>query len=167
MLFIFRKNTSCLGFSLIELLVAIAIIGIITSIVLVSSTTGKNRKDVETAALFASSKMREAQTAALTGRQHVAGTTPCSYRVAWGNSQITNSYVYKTGGGSCTSTSTISSATLPAGVSFNSSGSTDFVLPHGTIASTQVITLQKGSITQVVCLQTNGRIEVKESASSC
>lgn len=165
--FTLAKKTNYRAFSLIELLVVVAIIGIMTSIVLVSTNSSKNRKDVETAAFFVSSIVREAQTRALTGKQHTANTTPCSYRITWGGSQITSAYIYKVGGGSCGSSSTINSVTLPSGVMFSGSGSVDFVLPHGSVASAQVLTLQKGSVTQVVCIQTNGRIEPEASAGSC
>lgn len=155
------------GFSLTELLVVAAIIGILTAIMLINMNSQRNQKDAESAASLVMSKMREAQTAALTGQQYTANTTPCSYRVVWGSSQITNSYVYKDSAGSCTLSSTIDSTALPNSTSFTSSGSVDFVLPHGQIISDYAITVQKNSSTRAVCVNRDGLIEVQLTASSC
>ena len=155
------------AFSLIELLVTVAIIGIVSSITLVSMSEGKNIKEVEGAAFVASGKIREAQTSALTGKQHTPNTIPCAYRMIWGSTNITSSYVSKDGSGNCSVLTTISSATLPSGVTFTNSGAVDFVLPHGRTALAQSLVLQKGTAIQSICIQTNGQIEIKQGATSC
>lgn len=161
------KHVFLRAFSLIELLVTVSIIGIISSIVLLNLGDGKTAKDVEGAAFIMSGKIREAQTSALTGKQHTANTTPCAYRIIWGSTNITSTYVSKDGSGNCSVLTTISSETLPAGVTFTNSGAIDFVLPHGRISSSQVLTLQKGVASQNICVQVNGQIEIKTGGSSC
>lgn len=162
-----RRLSSRQGFTLIELLVVTAIIGIVTAIVIVGLTAHKNQKDAENAALVATSKVREAQSAALTGRQYLSNTTPCSYRVAWGSTNITNSYIYQDGSGNCTQSTVMSTTILPGGAAFSGSGTADFVLPHGAIASAYVLTIQKGAASRVVCVSTQGLVEVQLSASNC
>lgn len=162
-----RKGSFRKGFSLIELLVVAAIIGIVTAIVIVGLTANKDQKDAENAAIVAASKVREAQSAALTGRQYLANTTPCSYRVAWGSTNVTNSYIYKDGSGNCTQSSVMTTAILPGGASFSGSGTTDFVLPHGAIASDSILTIQKNAASRVVCVGMEGLVEVRASASDC
>ncbi len=155
------------GYTLIELLVVISIIGIVSAIVIIGLNTQKDQKDAENAALVVASKVREAQTAALTGRQHIANTTPCSYRVVWGSTNITNSYVYKDGSGNCNQVSTIGSSVLPGSAAFSGSGSADFVLPHGNIAAAQILTVTKNAASRVVCVKANGLVEVQTSAGNC
>lgn len=162
-----QKKSSSRAFSLVELLVVIAVIGVLSSIMLVNLTTNRIEKEVEGAAFQVAIKIREAQTSALTGRQFIANTVPCSYRVSWSGSQLTTSYVYKDGSGNCTSITTVDAISLIAGMSFTASGSVDFTLPFAQITSSQVLTLQKASISQVVCLGSNGLIEPKATASSC
>ncbi len=161
-----QKQGLVRAFSLVELLVVIGIIGILATILIVSLSSGKSKKEVEDGALRVAAKIREAQTAALTGKQHIVNTTPCAYRVAWGGSQITLSYMVKSGG-SCVLNSTVDATTLPPGVLFSGTGSADFVLPHGEVAESQVLTLQKGDYSWVVCLRDNGLIEAEASADSC
>jgi prepilin-type N-terminal cleavage/methylation domain-containing protein len=162
-----RNPSSRSGFSLIELLVVAAIIGIVTAIVIVGLTTHKDQKDAENAALVAASKVREAQSAALTGRQYLANTTPCSYRVAWGTTNITNTYIYKDGSGNCTQSSVMNTAILPGGAAFSGSGTIDFVLPHGAIVSDYTLAIQKNAASRVVCVKTQGLVEVQPLASNC
>lgn len=162
-----EKLLSYQGFSLIEVLVVAAIIGIVTAIVIVGLTNHKDQKDAENAALVAAAKVREAQSAALTGRQYLSNTIPCSYRVAWGSSNITNSYIYKDGSDNCTQSTVMTTSVLPGGASFSDSGTIDFVLPHGAIASAYILDIQKNAAARVVCVSMDGLVEVHGSASDC
>lgn len=162
-----REKKSFRAFTLIELLVVIAIIGILSTIMLFSMNSHRALKEVEGAGLQVSAKVREAQTAALTGQQYTPGTTPCAYRISWGGSQVTRSYVSKDGSGNCTVLTTIDTLALTGGVAFTSVGSVDFTLPHGQISSNQSLTLQKNGSSQAVCIRTNGLIDTKPTASSC
>ena len=155
------------GFSLVELLTVTAIIAIVSIFVLVSVTNHRTKKEVEGAAFIVAGKVREAQVAALTGKQYLSGTTPCGYRAVWSGSQITISYVSKDGSDSCTVVTTMNTQSLSGGVNFVNSGAVEFVLPHGKIASDQVITLSKSGQSQVVCINVDGLIEARDSASNC
>jgi prepilin-type N-terminal cleavage/methylation domain-containing protein len=154
------------GFTLIELLVTVAIIGVVTSIVLVSFAGNRVKKDTESAAVVIAGKVKEAQAAVLTGRQHIPGTVPCAYRVTWSGSTLTSSYIYKSGN-SCTQVASISTYTITIGATFTTSGSLDFSIPHARTATNQIITVQKGSSTHSVCIKSDGLIDTKLSATSC
>lgn len=155
------------GFSLIELIVTVSIISILATIVLVGVSGHKEQQDTDAAATFLLAKLREAQTAALTGTQYTANTTPCAYRVSWADTSVTTYYRYKSAADTCSESTTIETFTIPAGAAVNTPGSVDFVLPHGRIASSQVITVSKVAATSVVCLGSDGVIEVQRSSSSC
>jgi prepilin-type N-terminal cleavage/methylation domain-containing protein len=147
------------GFTLIELLIVMAIIGILTAIVLTSLGTSKTIKDLEAGAVLISSTLREAQTRALSGTQQVPGTTPCAYQVVWGGSSITLNYLYKNGA-LCSESTMISSSSLGVGVTFTTTGSVQYTLPHATVSSAASIVLTKSGQSQAVCIRSQGLVEM-------
>jgi prepilin-type N-terminal cleavage/methylation domain-containing protein len=127
------------GFSLVELLVVIAIIGVLSAILMTSLNSSKSIKDIEAAASLTDTLLRETQTAALSGQQYVADTTPCLYRLNYGGSVITTYYFWKDGSGSCANSMILQTAAFPSSVIISNSGTIDFVPPHARL--TQDFTL--------------------------
>lgn len=155
------------GFSLIELIVTVAIISIVATIILVGVSGPKEQQDTDAAASFLAAALREAQTSALTGTQYIANTTPCAYRVTWVTDTVTTYYRYKDGSGVCNLDTVTNSLALPGGTEVTTPGSVDFSLPHGEVASAQVITVSKVDAISVVCLAIDGVIRTERAASSC
>ncbi|MFA4817981.1 MAG: type II secretion system protein [Parcubacteria group bacterium] len=148
------------AFSLIELLVVVAIIGIMTTVALVSMQKNKTQKEVEVAARAVAAAVREAQNNALTGKNV---TTPgCSYTFAYGTGPCVGNTKY------CISGCSTVQYVLQNGVTFLGSGKFDFAIPFGGISGLSpdplAIVLQKNSINYVVCVNSTG--DVSDCAGS-
>ncbi len=72
----YRKNKK--GFSLLEMVIIMAIVSIMTSVMLVVTLSEKDTKEIEAAGREITAAIREAQNYALTGKQQGAGL-PCSF----------------------------------------------------------------------------------------
>ena len=160
MIAIRQKNPR--AFTLIEVMVVLAIIGIMTVLVVTSLGNGRVQRELETNAREFAAVVREAQNYALTGKQFVAGTTPCFFSVSGGGAGYTLTYGYKNvGTGACSETSPVNYA-LKNGVTF--SGAVDtvpFTLPHATldiVAGSKSATFIKSSTYHKVCVYADGRI---------
>lgn len=162
-----RKN-NFRAFTLIEMLVVMAIVGIMTAVVVVSFGSGRTEKELETNAREFASAVREAQNYALTGKQAVEGGSACAFSVTW-----TDSSTYKLGStpsGSCEATPTsLVNYSLKNGVTMNNFGTISFKLPWAAVVSgggSQVI-FSKSSGTYSVCINTEGKITDQVGSSSC
>ena len=100
------------GFTLIEILVVVAIIGIAAGIILVSVGSGRTQKEVEGDARRLVGMLRELQNDALSGKQVVSGRVSCAFvfppSIA-GATTISPTYRYRNGA-TCAS---VLSDTLP------------------------------------------------------
>jgi prepilin-type N-terminal cleavage/methylation domain-containing protein len=139
------------GFTLLELMVVIAIMSIMSTLVIVSLAKSKNDRDVEAAGREVAAALREAQNDALTGK---SGTNqyPCSvtFQVTGGGSGYRLLYNYNSSPGQSDCGAAfqwIYNKALSSGVSISpGSGNTVFSVPHGTFSSgTTGYTLNKGS----------------------
>lgn len=151
------------GFTLIEILITVTIVGIASAITLVNLNSGRTDRELEAAAREFASGIREAQNYALTGKQIVINTNPCRYQMSWSGGQYTLTYWYAAAGGSCAapSSSTMATYTLKGGVAFV--GALDGVWykpPHAAndIVASKLIILSKGGRFHSVCLYKNGRV---------
>lgn len=148
------------GYTLIELLIVIAIITIGTSVTVFMVGNARVVREVDAGARELSGILREAQNYALTGRQ-LAGGSPCRYQVRWTNGSGSYSliYWYKDGSGNCTRQSA-TAYTLPSGVTFRNTSSASFLLPHASLEGGASVTarLGKGSTLRNVCVSTSGLV---------
>ena len=152
--------------TLIELIITIAIIGIMTGVLLVSFGSSRTDKALETAARETAATIREAQNYALTGKGAGAGCN--TYTFSYGNGDDKNEYGIDNGGG-C---SINASYSLENGVVFQNSGSFNFSAPHGTCSvaldAPENIILTKNSKTIIVCVYSSGKVvETEIGAENC
>lgn len=167
------------GFSLLELMIVIAFIGIMTSVTIVSLNSSRTKKQVEDTAREVAAAIREAQNGALTGKKTDATHLPCNYyftRVS--DSAYSLSYQYHTG-----STSNCATGPFPAnqtlatyvtqnGVSVNSFNTITFQVPFANISGLVPVNLMpiivnKGSVNYAVCVSSSGNVWEKPNSTNC
>ncbi|MFZ2300030.1 MAG: prepilin-type N-terminal cleavage/methylation domain-containing protein [Candidatus Moraniibacteriota bacterium] len=147
------------AFTLIEVMVVIAIISILTGVVIASLGKGRVQRELETNAREFASVVREAQNYALTGKQ-IAGNTACAFYVRWSASAYALEYTYKNGSENCTATPTpiaTRTHTLKYGVTFANQGIVAFALPWAN-TSAQQVNFQKLTSRHSVCVSDAGKI---------
>lgn len=154
------------AYSLIELLVVVAIIGSASTIMLVDWSGSRTTRSLENAGKEVEAVVRGAQNFALTGVQSLPNTRPCGFRVDWGGSAYSVTYLASAGGRCDPQSPTVGSYTLSSGVVFSGSGSFDFGLPHATLGADQHMIFVKNGQSQSVCVYTNGRI-LSVAGSTC
>jgi len=144
------------GFSFIELMITIAIMGIMTTITLVSMNKGRELWAVKTAAREVAATVRETQNNALTGKDLKDQTISCVFTFRW---QADSSNYFMEG---CKTQSYV----LKNGVTFGSpSGSINFEVPFSMLSGpTRTITVKKGVSAYNVCVYVSGAI--KETADT-
>lgn len=162
-----RKN-NFRAFTLIEMLVVMAIVGIMTTVIVASLGSGRTKRELETNAREFASTVREAQSYALTGKQAIGGGSACAFSVTWMGSST-----YKLGStpsGSCGAIPTsIVSYSLKNGVTLSNFGTISFKLPWAAVVSgggSKVI-FSKSSNTHSVCINVEGKITDQVGSSSC
>lgn len=167
------------GFSLMELVIVIAIIGIMVSLGLVSLTENRNRKQVETEARKVVAVIREAQNNALAGISIMSGRYPCSFDVLLrpGGSQTGYDlrYTFKSSiTGNCstgTTTQVLNGRSLESGVVFSSPAAEvplSFSVPFGRVGGEQLITLSKVSGQSFsFCVCASGKIVENGNCGNC
>ncbi|PIR73859.1 MAG: hypothetical protein COU40_00280 [Candidatus Moranbacteria bacterium CG10_big_fil_rev_8_21_14_0_10_35_21] len=150
-----RNGLNKQAFTLAEVMVIIAIIGIMTSVTIVSLIGSREKKQVETAASELVAVLREAQNNALTGKN--AGDKCKEYEIYAENSKYTIncgplvSFDYQ----------------LKNGVAFENKGYVSYSIPDAKpIFSDNQFLLIKGSESYSVCVYITGRI-IEQSGSVC
>jgi type II secretory pathway pseudopilin PulG len=161
------------GMSLIELVVLIAVIGIMSSISVSSLVNSKRNTELEVASEELVAVLREAQNYALTGKNIVPGCS--NYRVNLTNASSNFSLrTYTTPGGSVLCPVMNSNYVFKSGViSSSPTGAVNFMAPHGAVTITtgsvsgtwHVITLSKSGNSYYVCLNTAGLIKKSPNAT--
>lgn len=163
----FKIKKSLSAFTIIEMVVVLAIIGIITVIMLRDWSGGRTTQQLDSAGREVEAVVREAQNYALTGSQGVPGTEPCQFQITWGGAGYTTIYWYKNAAGACNQQlAGFRSYTLKNGVTFSAGGSFSFSLPHaGVVGGSQTILLTKSGASQVVCVSASGLISTQSGAN--
>jgi len=152
-------NTTPKAFTLIELMIVVAIIGIMSSVVIISMQNGKIEKELETAAREVAATIREAQNNALTGKNASSTNPICSqYNFAYTNGS-SNYSVNCSGNYS-------NNYTLKNGVTFASGGNFNFSIPFGGVAANG-IKITKNSICYCVAVNSSGSVEEKGRLANC
>ena len=162
------------AFTLLELLIVVAFIGIMSSVVIVSLSASRIQKQVEGTSREVSAAIREAQNGALTGKKTDDTHLPCDYKFNYVNSTTyTISYDYHTvANPSCTNTQVLATYTTKNSVIFPSSFNTIiFQAPFSSISGLSSdpmpIVVNKGSVNYVVCVSSSGNIWEKANSTTC
>lgn len=168
----YAKREYRAGFTLLEVLLVTTIIGIMAAVTLTFAGDIRSRKEVEVAGREMTGVLREVQQYALTGRQIVANTTPCTFSVSWnaGSGSYTANYSYRDSNGVCNLSSTINTYTHKNGVIFTNTGTVTFQVPYGTptFPGTSVgANLSKQSVVGAICTYQMGRVENVVGTTTC
>lgn len=161
------------GFTLIEVVVVVAIIAIMSAVIFSNVNSGRSQSAVDAATRTLANAIRELQQYSLTGKQMVTNSDPCLYQIAWisGTARYTTTYFYKDNSGTCNQSMTIATYTLPGGVLFSGTGSLGFTLPYGKpnfgTASVALPVIKAGSVSGVTCVYSNGLINSAVGSVSC
>jgi type II secretory pathway pseudopilin PulG len=149
------------GFSLIELVIIIAIISMMTLVGLVSLQPGRVATQLETSAREVSAAVREAQNNALAGKNASAGSNCAQYNFTYTAGSANYSVGTVPAGSGCP----LTVYSLKNGVTFASGGLISFSIPFGTVspATMNQIRLVKGSSSYYVCVNQAGNISEQKS----
>lgn len=154
------------GFTLIEVIIVVAIIGIASAMILVSFSGQRQTRNLERAAREVTSVLREAQNYALSGRAGAINENNTYYGV-----QIASATAYSV----VSSSGTVTSYTLKNGVTFTSGTTTiGFALPRGDVlvggsplAGSYRVGLVGGSTNRYICVYSTGRILDNGPSGTC
>lgn len=152
------------GVTLIELVAAIAIIGILASITMISFRNQKIDSQLESAARELAAAIREAQNYALAGKEQ-NGSIPCDGIHIRSLGSMRDYQIYfreKEAGGGCGSDVALENYDLANGIVISNNFEIIFQIPHGQATVTtgsSPFTMAKGGKNIGVCLSANGRVE--------
>jgi prepilin-type N-terminal cleavage/methylation domain-containing protein len=178
-----RNRRSLQGFTLVELMVVMAMTAIMIGVTLTSLSGAKDRKAVETEARKFAATVREMQNYALTGKAIDSNGNPtCAVGINVINGGATAfqpRYKYRTGGvASCAAGNTAADfgavRPLSNGVTFSvgSTGDIYFDVPRGNIDFTSLVNptrieFAKSTARYSVCIYPIGRVEEQAGSVAC
>lgn len=170
------------AFTLIEVMVVMAIIGIVSALITSSLSSYRSLRDADRAGHVFSAALREAQNYALAGRADTISEENCYFGLRITSATDYSLVNYYRSGGTCTSFNTVSAYSLPVGVQFSGIAtyptSFAFSLPRaevytgtvgalGSLGASQLFGFTKAGQTVYICLYPTGRIEDRGTQSSC
>ena len=149
------------GFSLIELLIVIAIVGVMTSVFLVSFISSRDARAVRSIAREVSAAVRMAQSYALAGRYTDEQKIPCRFIFTPRGNRYDVRYVYHRPRQSCSlaNMEVILTKSIRNGVRVTG-GEVAFTVPHAALSGggSATITISRGDAQQRICINAVGRI---------
>ncbi|MFZ2153619.1 MAG: type II secretion system protein [Candidatus Moraniibacteriota bacterium] len=154
------------GVTLPELIVTIAIIGILSAVSITAMTIAKRNAEVEAAAEEVVAVLREAQNYSITGKD--ASPTCGTYTVSFANNNPSPSTCRIRNGlvSPCVLDQTYA---LKNGVTFSSVGNTSFTAPFGVVSpavgTRNIVT--KGGTSYTICVNAAGLITKRSGAVNC
>lgn len=176
------QSKKLLAFTLIEMMVVIAIIGIVSALVTTSLSSYRSLRETDRASHIFGSTLREAQNYALAGRADTITQENCFFGIRITSVTDYSLVNYYRSSGSCSNFNTVSNYTLPAGVQFSGIASYPtvfaFSLPRaeaytgtsGALASlgaSQLFGFTKSGQTSYACLYPTGRVEQRGTLNTC
>lgn len=160
-----RIDQKSSGFTLIEMLVVVAIVAVLSGAIVTSSFAGQKRYDLARAAQQMSADLRRAQNLALAGKMQ-AGVSPTGYGIYTnGNSYVLfyNLNPNKEHHGASVDMETIA---LPTNVSLAPTGASVYFVPpdpttyiNGASAGSLTFTLTNATYSKNITVYASGRIE--------
>ena len=147
------------AFSLVELMIVIGIIGIMSSVTIISMQGGKTEKELEVAAREVSATIREAQSNSLSGKN---ASSDCQHYDFTYAASSANYSVGTVSGSGCP----LSRYMLENGVVFANGGSFSFAIPFGRLGDVSggySIRLNKRGSDYYVCLNDSGNVFEQKS----
>lgn len=154
------------GFTLIEVVIVVAIIGITSTVVFVSISASRATRGLDRGSREVMAALREAQNYALSGRSATISENNTFFGL-----QISSATDYNV----VSSSGTISTYTLKDGVTFTSGNTTiEFALPRGDVrqggtplVGSYRISVTKGGSSRYACVYSTGRIVDNGLNSTC
>lgn len=153
------------GFTLIEVLIVVAIIGILSAMILVTFSGQRQTRNTERAAREVMAALREAQSYALSGRTSAISENHTYYGV-----NFTAGAAYNL----VSSAGTIASYSLKNGITSSAASSVRFMLPRGEVyiggsplSGSHRITLVNGLSGRYICVYSTGRILDNGATATC
>lgn len=175
-------TTSRRGFTLIEVIIVIAIISIVSSTILVSLASGRASRETERWGHTFAASVRQAQSYALTGRVANLTEENCYFAIRVTDVSTYSVVNYYRAGGNCDNVQVLETNTLTNGVQFTGVASYPkvyaFQLPRAAVytgtsgalaplGSTDIIGFTKAGTTRSVCLYPSGRVEEIGAGAVC
>lgn len=163
---------STAGFSLIEILVTMGIIGIVTMIILTAMGGNRDLVATKSAAREMTAALRLAQNSALSGHVVGSGQIPCYFTFGWDSGSYTVTYVYHTpDNAACNRSGTLVSRTLQDSVVAGSTGLVTFHVPfglRGITGTTGIVLRRNGSdaAAHTVCVSAAG-VVTEQAGTVC
>ena len=155
------------GLTLLELIVVVAIIGIMSSVIFISMSQSKSRTALEQASREVAAAIRETQNYALTGKVLASNPDDLPFRyIFMGNgSTYRVRYMYNSGG--IPGTRTYATYELKNGVSMSNT-TIYYAVPHATkeVGSSSVTLSKAGASSYYVCICLSGKV-VENGTTSC
>lgn len=158
------------GFSIIELMIVMAIILIMTTVLFVNRGNSRAQNDVDAATRLVAAQIRALQNESLTGKRIKDGTIMknANQHIFTVNSSdlITYNISYKDSSGGSINAGTQSFNLTKKRVKFDSAVSFYFESPRGDVASKQDIVLKSNddSVTRHICVSVNGNVTEQKTA---
>ena len=180
------RRSAVRGFTLVELVVAMALISIMATATVVSMSGSKTKQEVQAASHLVASALREAQNYALTGKNMTSNPAnrPCKFRarsVTGGSAifveQLSAGMVSCSQPGSTPDSWSGAAYNLTNGVVFSATTEVRFDVPRGEPTNPSNVELSgatsidfpvsKSLLTAHTCIYPLGRIEEKPVGGSC